>query len=289
MRRYRIESGRLDFLHSMKVLAILSGIVLAMASSACTIFIVSRGGQVFAAGNEDEDNVEKNSKHYVRFVPANKVGAKLGYVSFGYKRNPFSDESAMNEAGLFYDFNALDKLDVARPGKPKGKFNAINEMLTSCRTVDEAVKFLEKVDLPFLSSAQMVLGDASGASAIVERHTTTWRSKGSDFQIGTNFRTSVTPLEKITCNRFKACNLELEMNRPVGISSVEDLLNTTKALPKSGTQTWYSLVCDLKLRQVNLYRKGDFLHKSSFLLSEELRKGARKLDMDEFIAAQSSK
>ena len=213
----------------------------------------------------------------------------LGYVSFGYKSNPFSDESAMNEAGLFYDFNALDKLDVARSGKPKGKFNTINEMLTTCRTVEQAVKFLETVDLPFLSSAQMVIGDANGASAIVERHVTTWRSKGSDFQIGTNFRTSETPIEKITCNRFKACNLELGMNQPLGLQSVVDLLNTTKAAPKSGTQTWYSLVCDLKRQRVNLYRKGDFAHTTSFLLGNELRKGARKTDMDEFIAAQSSR
>ncbi len=289
MRRYRIESGRLDFFHSMKVLAILSGLVLAMASSACTIFIVSRGGQVIAAGNEDEANVEKNAKHYVRFVPGNNEKATLGYVSFGYKGNPFSDESAMNEAGLFYDFNALDKLDVARLDKPKGKFNAINEMLTTCRTVDQAVKFLETVDLPFLSSAQIVIGDATGASAIVERHTTTWRSKGADYQIGTNFRTSKTPLEKITCNRFKACNLELGMNRLLDLPSVVDLLKTTKAAPKSGTRTWYSLVCDLKHQRVNLYRKGDFAHPTSFLLADELRKGARKIDMDEFISDHSSK
>ena len=260
-----------------------------MASSACTIFIVARGGQVFAAGNEDEDNVEKNSKHYVRFVPADKQKATLGYVSFGYKSNPFSDESALNEAGLFYDFNALDKLDVARPGKPKGKFNTVSEMLMTCRTVDQAVKMLDSVDLPFISSAQMVIGDASGASAIVERHITTWRCKGSDFQIGTNFRTSVTPLDKITCNRFKTCNLELGMNLPIGLPSVVELLNKTKAAPKSGTQTWYSLVCDLKRQRVNLYRKGDFSQTTSFMLADELLKGARKMDMDEFIADQTSK
>ena len=273
----------------MKAFLVISGLILSGPISACTIFIVARGGQVFAAGNEDEDNVEKNSKHYVRFVPANKEKATLGYVSFGYKRNPFSDESAMNEAGLFYDFNALDKLDVARPGKPKGKFNTINEMLTSCRTVAEAVNYIEKVDLPFLSSAQMVIGDATGASAIVERHITTWRSKGSDFQIGTNFRTSTTPDDKITCDRFKACNLELGMNQPLGVSSIAALLNTTRAAPKSGTQTWYSLVCDLKQQRVNVYRKGDFAHTTSFLLADELKKGARKTDMDEFISAQSSR
>jgi len=245
--------------------------------------IVARAGHVFAAANEDDENKVELSQHYVRFVPPSKEKGTLGFVAFGYKNNPFSDESAMNEAGLFYDFDALDKLDKPREGKPKGKFNAINEMLTHCHTVKEAMQFLEGFDLPNLSSAQMVIGDATGASAIFERQATTWRPKKVDYQIGTNFRTSTTPTSQITCDRFKLCDANLVKKKRVTVDSLAGLLNSTKATGANGSMTWYSLVCDLKSRQIHLYRKGDFTHATTFSLDEELKKGQRKLDMDEFI------
>lgn len=268
----------------MKPLVTLAGILFAGAAFPCTIMIVSRGGNVFAAANEDEDNRPDKSSHYIRFVPANREKSALGYVAFGYKSNPFSDESAMNEAGLFYDFNALDKLDKPREGRPKGKFNAVNEMLTQCRTVKQAVEFLESVDLPYMSSAQMVLGDASGTSAIVERQATTWRKRKVDFQIGTNFRTSTTPPEAITCDRFKLCSVELSKRSRVSKSSLAELLRRTSADGTRTSKTWYSMVCDLKRLKVTLYYQGDFARGATFDLLSEIKSGPRKLDMSAFVS-----
>ena len=218
-------------------------------------------------------------------MPANKEKKTLGFVAFGYANNPFSDESAMNEAGLFYDFDALDSKDVPREGKPKGKFSAVLEMLTTCLTVKQAVAYLESVDLPNMSSAQMVLGDASGASAIVDRSATTWRARGKDYQIGTNFRVSDTAPEKITCERYKLCDSRLTLKKRVNIKTIEELLAGTKAADTSGSKTWYSVICDLKRKKVNLYLQGDFSHAATFSLKDELKKGARKLDMAEFAAS----
>lgn len=268
----------------MKPLIIVSGILLACPAWPCTIMVVARGGNVFAAANEDDDNRPDRSSHYIRFVPGNKETATLGYVAFGYKNNPFSDESAMNEAGLFYDFDALEKLDKPREGRPNGKFNAINEMLTKCRTVKQAVEFIEAIDLPFMSSAQLVLGDASGASAIVERHATTWRQPKVDFQIGTNFRTSTTPLEAITCERFKQCSLELNKRSRVSAGSLTEILRRTSADGSGIAKTWYSMVCDLKRRRVTLYYQGDFAKGATFDLLAELKVGPKKLDLSIFIS-----
>jgi hypothetical protein len=256
---------------------------LAVAGQPCTVFLVARRGEVFAAGNEDEGVDTKFSKHYVRFVPAKRETGALGYVSFGYAYNPFNDESAMNEAGLFYDFTAQDKLDEPRDGKPKGKFNTINEMLTKCRTVAEAVEFLEGFDLVNMSSAELFLGDATGASAIVERHKTTHRPAEVDFQIATNFRTSLVPTDQISCERYKLCDFQLGVKNTVTPKSIAEVLGGVKADSESKCRTWYSLVCDLKRRQVSLYRKGDFNKPFQFSLLNELDKGARKFDMDEFM------
>lgn len=268
--------------------AILGGALLLTAgASACTIVFAARGGNVFAAGNEDESNKPQFASHYIRFEPANKVKGTLGFVAFGYKSNPFSDESAMNEAGLFYDFNALDTLDKPRDGKPKGKLNTVNQMLVTCKTVAEAVKFLESVDLPQMSSAQILIGDATGTSAIVERHATTWRAKNRDFQIGTNFRTSTTPETKITCDRYKLCAATLSRNKPIALTDMASMLRKTAA-SNSETMTWYSLVCDLKKKDVYLSLKGDFAKTIKFNLQTELRKGQKRLDMEQFVSEAGS-
>lgn len=271
----------------MKLAWVLTIVTVATASQSCTVFLVARHGQVFAGGNEDESAEPGNAKHYVRLVPAKPQTGALGYVAFGYTKNPFNDESAMNEAGLFYDFTAQDKLDKPREGKPSGKFNAINEMLTKCRTVAEAVLFLEGFDLINMSSAELFIGDATGASTIVERHATTSRDKSSDFQIATNFRTSMVPKDQITCERYKLCDSRLAATKRVGVKQFAEILDSTKAKAPSEYRSWYSLVCDLKRREVNLFRKGDFTRPFKFSLLAELKKGARKIDMDEFVRAVS--
>lgn len=268
--------------------AILGGFfLLAAGASACTIVFAARGGNVFAAGNEDDDNKPQFASHYIRFEPANKDKGTLGFVAFGYKSNPFSDESAMNEAGLFYDFNALDTLDKPREGKPKGKLNTVNQMLVTCKTVAEAVTFLESVDLPQMSSAQILIGDATGASAIVERHATTWRAKNRDFQVGTNFRTSTTPEPKITCDRYKLCSTTLASKKPIALTDMASMLRKTAAT-NSETMTWYSLVCDLKNMDVYLSLKGDFSRTIKFNLASELKNGARRIDMEEFVTKSAN-
>ncbi len=260
-----------------------TSILLAAGASACTIIFAFRGGSVFAAGNEDEVIRAQLASHFVRFEPANKEKGTLGFVAFGYKNNPFSDESAMNEAGLFYDFNALDPLQTPREGKPKGGFSTINQMLVKCKTVAEAVSFLESVDLPQMSAAQLLLGDATGASAIVERHATTWRAKNQDFQIGTNFRTSTTPESKITCERFKLCNTTLSSKQPISLIDMATMLRKTAAVAH-GITTWYSLVCDLKKGDIYLSVKGDFSKTIKLNLHTELKMGSRRVDMEELVA-----
>ncbi len=267
----------------MKYLWLVLACFVCAASDACTIFVVARRGEVFAAGNEDDDNTEKLSKHYLKFVPANKEKQQLGYVAFGYANSPFSDESAMNEAGLFYDYAVVPKLDRPRDGRPKGKFNAVTEMLSKCRTVAEATHYLEAFDLPNLSGAQILVGDATGASAIIERQSITPRVAGIDFQVATNFRTSTTASADITCQRFGLCTAKLGARTRVSEKLISEILNGAKAAPPSESMTWYSVICDLKRRNVSLYRKGEFSKPVRFSLSAELKKGSRKFDMDEFM------
>jgi len=267
-------------------LTILAFAWIATPVSPCTIFIVERDGVVFAGANEDNAVAKRFSEHWVRFFPAEKPD-ELGYVSFGYDTAPLVDQAAVNEAGLFYDFNALPAHDgVNEAAERIANLFTFKVMLRTCRTLDEALEFMSRYDFPGMTRAQMVLGDATGASAIVERHTVTRRDPGADFQIGTNFRTSTTPRNKITCWRYKLCNKRLSEGDAVSVESVRSLLEGS--MPKGDRYiSWYSKVIDLKAGRIHLFRKADFTRAVVIDLAKELELGEREIDMDELMETKS--
>lgn len=268
----------------VRVIALTLAVALGAIAQPCTIFIVARGGAVLAGANEDMTNAPPYDKHWVHFQPARDKNA-FGFVSFGYNQFPLVAQAAMNEKGLFYDYNALPKDDRGPEGKPKESVLIIQTMLERCATVAQAVDFLSRYDIVGLSTGQMVIGDATGASAILERNAVTYRGR-QDFQIGTNFRTSTTPKAKITCDRFKKCDAALRAGGPVGVTEVLGLLKATSANTKTGI-TWYSMVCDLKEGKIILFRKANFDAAVTLGLKAELAKGSRRTDIDALFAAES--
>lgn len=265
----------------MRSIALAISLALAVASPACTIFLVARSGEVLMGANEDMADQEAYSKHWVAFHPRDDK-APLGYVTLGYNAIPIVAQAGMNEAGLFLDYNALPKLDQGN-GKARADIFLGERILAECRTVEEAVKRIQAVDWVGLSAGQMVIGDATGASAIIERNTVTYRGK-ADYQIGTNFRTSTTPKPEITCWRYKMCDAIFNVNKPVNIEIVRETLMMT--MPKTaGARTWYSNIADLKRGKLMLFRKGNFMRVVELDVKAEASKGARRVDMDELMTS----
>jgi len=249
--------------------------------SSCTIFVVKRNGIVIAGANEDHHAIEKHAGHWVRFFPAEAQG-EFGYVSFGYDFSPLADQAALNEAGLFYDYNALPNRVGAKQGAEPADIRKIKEMLKTCRTVEEALEFLALYDFAGMAKAQMVIGDATGTSAIVDRRTVTKRDLGTNYQIGTNFRASTTPRNAITCWRYNLCNRTLSNEKPISIESVRKLLE--KSMPKDRRLvSWYTNIYDLKSAKIHVFRKGDFSKAVVIDLKKELQNGKREIDMDELM------
>jgi predicted choloylglycine hydrolase len=267
------------------LIALTVALLISASAMPCTICVVARNGQVIAAGNEDNANIDAKSRHWVRFAPAENKD-ELGYVGFGYDYSAVVNQAAMNEAGLFYDFNALPLHKGTNEGAEPANILKYDEMIKTCRTVEEALKFLDKYDIDGIAKAQMVIGDATGASAIVERHTTTKRAEGKDFQVGTNFRTSTTHWSNITCWRFKLCTAGFQRDEPISIESVRSLME--RSMPKGDASiSWYTTICDLKAKKVYLFRKGDFAKVAEIDLVADLKEGKRDIDMDAFMQAES--
>ncbi|MBX3119227.1 MAG: hypothetical protein KF784_09190 [Fimbriimonadaceae bacterium] len=253
---------------------------------ACTIFLVARNGQVLMGANEDMSNEVPYDKHWVRFQPKNEK-VKYGFVTFGYNSFPLTAQAGMNEAGIFYDYNALPQKDEGPAGKTKAGIGLAEQFIGSCATVAEVISMIQLYDWVGLSAGQMVIGDATGASAIVERNAITYRGT-ADFQVGTNFRTSETPKDKISCWRYNKCQSVLGLQSSVTTDSVRSLLEDT--MPFNSTKgksiSWYSQVCDLKAKKMLLFRKGDFSKVVILDIPKETAKEARRIDMDELMARQ---
>ncbi len=236
--------------------------------------------------NEDMSNASPYDKHWVQYHPKAEKNV-YGYLTFGYAEIAFVPQAGMNDAGLFYDYNALPKLDEGPKGKKQAGIDLGERMLGSCSTVAEAVKMIQLYDWVALSAGQMVIGDATGASAIIERNAITYRGQ-PDFQVGTNFRTSTTAKSQITCWRYKKCEEALGANKPVSVESVRSLLQETMPFASTSGKaiSWYSQVCDLKAKKMYLFRKGDFSKVVELDIPKEAAKGARRIDMDELMSKE---
>lgn len=264
----------------MRILILLAAATAVATARPCTIFFVNRGGQVLMGANEDMVNKAPWDKHWVQTVPARKEG-ELAYIGFGYNQAPFIAQAAMNEAGLFFDFNALPALDEGPKGKPVGSLLVDVEMLHTCRTVKEVVELFSKYDMVGFSTGQMVIGDATGDSAIIERNAITYRGK-LDYQIGTNFRTSTTKKEAIDCWRYKSCDATLSQGKSVTLEAMRQICQDT--MPKTSEAiSWWTTVCDLKAAKILLFRKGDFSKAVTIDMKTAIGKTTKRQDLDEFM------
>jgi hypothetical protein len=246
------------------------------AGQPCTVFVVARDGQVLAGNNEDYYG---KNRTWLRFLPKGK--AKYGAVAWGHAGigNEFP-QGGMNEAGLFYDGNALQDNDAKASARPQVTGKATQDLmyrvLRECGTVDEAVELLRRYELPEFGPAQLVFGDRTGKSTILERNALT--AGNGSLQIGTNFRTSKTAKPDIICPRYKAAESILGSLKPLTVDLARDALAAAKQ--EGGVLTVYSTVCDLKAGAFWLYYRSDFKHGKRFDLKRELSKGDRVVMMD---------
>ncbi|MEM9143349.1 MAG: carcinine hydrolase/isopenicillin-N N-acyltransferase family protein, partial [Bacteroidota bacterium] len=101
------------------------------------------------------------SDAYVKIEPASKE--ELARLWYGWK--DFA-QGGVNSAGLFFD-GAVTPEQPKIKGSKKIKGNLGDALLAHCRTVDEALAFLERQKIA-LTNAHMMLGDAEGKAVVLE-------------------------------------------------------------------------------------------------------------------------
>lgn len=155
-------------------------------SNACTIFSYAKGGEVFAAANEDDYTP------FIRIWFNPRTKERYGSVCFGAPDMQVA--SAMNEYGLFFDFAAAS-FDPSKL-KSKNPYSGFLmwDVLGKCRNVKEALEIITKYD--YNSPSQVLLADAEGNSVLINPEGTI--KKNGDFQINANCN---LVNKKISCRR----------------------------------------------------------------------------------------
>jgi hypothetical protein len=239
--------------------------------NACSIFTAAKGEQVLAGANEDGD--DPFGKLWL--MPARE--GRFGGVYFGLA---FLDKQAgMNEHGLFFDFAALDP--VITDFNEQGVFLYIEEIMATCKTVDEALAFLKEHGYAF-NQAQLLLADATGNSAIVTPERII--SRGGDYQIATNFN-ACQPEDKLTCQRYQTIERELAGTKTISTEQFRDILQAVHM--EGETSTLYSKVFDLKAKTVTIYSFHDFGRPVKIDLKTALAEGFRMDEIYDLFEAHS--
>jgi hypothetical protein len=173
-------------------------------------------------------------------VPAEK--GMFGWIYFGFDVN--EPQGGLNDKGLFFG-NTTTEPEVVSLSAEKTNYpdDLMMKIMTTCSTVDEALKVFDSYNLTNLFRNQIFVADKTGNSAVIEGNSIS--RKDTMYQILTNFRYSkakAAPDYK-PCERYVIAKDMLEGFSEVSIDRCRRILAATHQ--EGMASTIYSYIIDL--------------------------------------------
>jgi tetratricopeptide (TPR) repeat protein len=250
----------------------------AFVVDACTIFMANDGKTVWIGNNEDE---LQTTKYRMWFYPAKKnsygyaIWTDLNLKMLSYL-NP---QGGLNEHGLFMDYTATNGISMVTDDQKKDRKNqVVTDILKRCKTVEEALAYLSQYNLIKLKYAQLFIGDASGDYAIVTGGYIV-RKTDNSFAL-TNY--CVNDGRKEACHRRDVATHYLNSTTTFQLNDVTSILEKSSQKLPNNLVSNYSMAVNLKTSTIYLYYKNDFTTVSVLALSEELKKGKHRKDVQDY-------
>jgi len=246
----------------------------------CTIFCGrDANGHVWAGNNEDGTF---NFKTYLNVFPKT-VDTKYGYYTLSYNSPEnganANAEGGMNEAGLFWDFNALDASGKQYPIKdlekkksfPKGDHEIYKHIMGNFDRVEEVVAFFEEYwfDVGF-NTVQMHLADKYGGFAMIGPSGSRIL-KNEKYQVSTNFSICAND-ETYGCWRYPIAVEKLEKG-PIGLETFRAICESTAQ--GNHVTTIYSNIQNLNTGEIWFYYALDYKNPYRTTIAKLLSKGRK--------------
>jgi len=186
------------------VIVLLSILLLPDETGACSMFyyIDKTTGKIYFVNNED---YWYNVNPYIQINPK----SKNEFARLWYGWNDFA-QGGINEFGLLFDAAVTPKQKLPDGyHNPEGR-NIGDEILATCKTVDEAVDFMEKEKIA-ISEGHILFGDKSGNAVVLEWVNGEKKTvqKSNNMLIATNFLLSDTSAGNYPCPRYQSIKQRL--------------------------------------------------------------------------------
>lgn len=255
----------------LKCLSIL--LLLLHISAACTIvsFVDSKGTTI-AGNNEDS---------WATFLPVlhweQKTDSTQGFYYVTYE-GPEGDgnqfiQGGMNEAGLFFDWNAVPYSTYKNQYNTIPFSNIVHHLplhiLKYSKSVPEAFSLLKQYKLNGIETGQLHIADRAGNLGVVNADTMYLQK---DALITTNFKANLTDKEH-SCDRF-TCAASLVKQGTLNLKKMTELCGATSQ--NGDFQTLYSSVQDLSTGAIRFYYLSDTTHSYKTSLKKLLAQGSGK-------------
>jgi hypothetical protein len=227
----------------------LSGFSSNQFPSGCTVITISKGENVFFAGNDDYINPDS----YFWVEKGDSV--KNGVIWIGTPDNP---QQGINEKGLVYDANGLPRFEVnphteRTPVRGEYYHHYVMQIMHECSTVKEVIEWANKHQrFPYMHD-QLHFADKTGDAVIISagkdgEMVFTRKTAGDGFLVSTNFNVA-NPSNgyDYPCWRFDKANELLEqLINEEGTLGYKDVTSVMDAVHQEGASwTLETLVADL--------------------------------------------
>jgi hypothetical protein len=240
------------------------------AADACTIFSgKDNNGHVWAGNNED---MVFTFNSYLNLVASSDT--TLGYMYHSYFSPDGTVQGGVNEAGLFFDGNAVRpsayKDYEKKKDFPGGSRLLFHHVLKTCKTVHEVFALFNEYRLSGLEAAQIHLADKFGNLGIIVADSM-WITN-APCQISTNYNLCHNNKDGIDCWRFPIAERMLNTHEP-GLDVFNEICDSTSR--KTRYSTLYSTVHDLTTGEIWFFYGMDYHKKYKTSLNELLKNGSR--------------
>jgi hypothetical protein len=231
--------------------------MVAVRSSACTIFVLTDTNRTLFCNNEDWE--DPNTR--IWFVPGSDKHYGGVYVGFD---NDYA-QGGMNTEGLAFDWVA----GFTERWEPDPKVSVVwgnsgQQALENCATVEQAITYFRKHQDRQFFRAKILMADRTGASVIIG---------------GKDGRLEVEPSRQ--CRGFgygqRTLDKVLTATSEPTVANGEKILRAS--LQKGQYATKYFNIFDLKSGDIFLYPSPDRDDHVKFNVAEELKKGGHYYDM----------
>ncbi len=239
-----------------KIVIVLIFLMCQTAYSCTVVSVIDKYGQVWNLNNEDGPYGVAN---FLNVFPKTQ-NIKYGYYTLSY----FSPElgkgggiqGGMNEAGLTFDFNAIDAVKgfdpLTKKAFPEGDNAILPHILANMSTVDQVVEFFSKYWFQNgFTGAQMHVADKHGTFAMISPSGIKVQTKGQPL-ISTNF--DICGNESgASCWRYPIAESTLK-NDEINLLTLMDIALETRQ--KNGS-TMYTNIQNLSTGYIWLFSKHD--------------------------------